>query len=128
VPAIDERWLRSQGFAQRRRRRASESHALAAALALWLANEARIAAGSRDRVRHVARTLASYSMGLLPGILFVAAVQQAMHGSPFRSGYASLDVLFRWTHVWSNVRRYPAWLIATHTPAVLLAALAPFAR
>ncbi len=71
------------------------------------------------------RLLTWFSLGVAPGIAAVAWSQFVMYGSPLRSGYGSLDVLFSLSHVAANLRRYPAWLLSTHGPVVLLAVLAP---
>jgi hypothetical protein len=56
----------------------------------------------------------------------VAVIQSIYYGSPFASGYGSLDALFAVDHVPLNARRYASWMTATHTPAWLLAVAAPF--
>ena len=53
------------------------------------------------------------------------AMQNAMYGAPLRSGYGDLGALFSMDHIGPNLRRYPAWLLQTHTPIVLLALAAP---
>jgi hypothetical protein len=53
-------------------------------------------------------------------------MQNGMYGSPFTSGYGSLDLLFTRDHIGPNLARYPAWLVTTHTPFVALAFVAPF--
>jgi hypothetical protein len=58
--------------------------------------------------------------------VIVALTQQAFYGSPLASGYGSLAVLFSVDHVLPNLRRYLGWLWTTHTPAVVLAAAAPW--
>jgi hypothetical protein len=61
-----------------------------------------------------------------PFVLVVALLQNAMYGSPLRSGYGNLSFLFRLEHVWPNLQRYPVWLLQTETPLVLLALAAPW--
>lgn len=63
--------------------------------------------------------------GAAPGVAVVAVMQALVYGSPLRSGYGALQDLFSVAHVWPNLTRYPAWLIASHTPVVALALLAP---
>lgn len=101
---------------------------MAAVVGAWLMNEAGIGAGGHARAWRVVRAGAAYGSGLLPGLVFIAAIQTVMYGSPLRSGYDSLDMLFRREHALPNLQRYPAWLLATHTPAMAFAALAPFLR
>ena len=69
---------------------------------------------------------ARFGAGAVPGCLAVAAIQAMFYGSPLSSGYGSLALLFRVDHVAPNVQRYLSWLWQTHTPAIALAALAPF--
>jgi hypothetical protein len=87
---------------------------LAAVTALWIAS-ARTA--WRDRVF----SLISFGIAALPFVLLVMALQNAMYGGPLTSGYGDLGALFAMDHVGPNLRRYPAWLLQTHTPIVLLA-------
>lgn len=75
----------------------------------------------RDRVRDAAM----YAAGSASGCIAVAAIQQWLYGSPFRSGYGSLDGLFAFGHVAPNALRYLRWLSESHTPAWLLALAAP---
>ena len=79
--------------------------------------------------RHAPRRIADaglFLLGVLPGGVAVAVIQQWLYGSPLSSGYGSLGLLFSWSHLGPNLRRYPAWLITTHTPVVCLAVAAPF--
>jgi hypothetical protein len=55
-----------------------------------------------------------------PGPLAVAAINEHLFGSPLLSGYGTLDELFAWSRVATNLGRYLGWLIETHTPLVLL--------
>jgi hypothetical protein len=87
---------------------------LAAVAALWIAT-ARTT--GRDRVA----ALVWFGLGALPFVLVILAVQNAMYGGPLKSGYGDLGALFSLDHVPPNLRRYPMWLLQTHTPIVLLA-------
>ncbi len=78
------------------------------------------------RWRDVLRTWAGFGAGILPFVLVVAALQNAMYGFPLKSGYGDLDFLFRIDHVWPNLQRYPAWLLQTETPIVLFALASPW--
>jgi hypothetical protein len=71
------------------------------------------------------RAALTYAAASAPGCLAVALIQQTFFGSPLSSGYGPLDDLFAVSHVMPNAQRYLAWLWDTHTPAVVLAALAP---
>ncbi len=75
--------------------------------------------------RTIARTWIAFVLGAVPGVATVALLQNAMYGSPLKSGYGDLSLLFRLEHVWPNLQRYPVWLIETETPIVLLALAAP---
>jgi hypothetical protein len=68
----------------------------------------------------------AFALGVLPGVTLLAWIQRTLYGSPFSSGYGPLDQLFSWSHILPNLQRYPAWLVATHTPVVCLALAAPF--
>ena len=53
------------------------------------------------------------------------------YGSPLQSGYGGLDVLFAWSNVVPNLRKYLGWLVETQTIfalAGLLAVLVPLPR
>jgi hypothetical protein len=72
------------------------------------------------------RAALTYAAASAPGCLAVALIQQTFFGSPWSSGYGPLDDLFAASHVVPNVQRYFTWTWQTHTPAIALAALAPF--
>jgi len=80
----------------------------------------------RVQPRAVVRTWIAFAGGVAPFVILVALLQNAMYGSPFRSGYGSLGALFKLEHIWPNLQRYPLWLLQTETPIVLLAFLAPW--
>ena len=67
-----------------------------------------------------------YVLGLVPGIVLLALLQNAMYGSPFATGYGAASDLFRASHVPENLQRYLRWLISSHTPVFVLALAAPF--
>ena len=76
--------------------------------------------------RHPSLTPAAiFALASAPGCLAVATIQQVLYGSPFRSGYGSLDMLFSSANVAPNAARYFEWLWQSHTPAWLLALAAP---
>lgn len=76
--------------------------------------------------RAVLRTWMMFAAALAPFVFLVALLQNAMYGSPLRSGYGSLGLLFKLEHVWPNLQRYPVWLLQTETPIVLVALLGPW--
>ena len=59
----------------------------------------------------------------LPALGTLLALNAARYGSPFASGYGDTGVLFSLAHVGPNLARYPRWLLETHTPFLLLAAV-----
>lgn len=67
----------------------------------------------------------SFATAAAPGMLFVLAAQNAMYGSPFRSGYGDLGALFSSAHVLPNLTRYSYWVLDVHTPLLLAAVIAP---
>jgi hypothetical protein len=72
---------------------------------------------------------ALFSLGVLPGVIAVGAINDNLYGSPFLSGYGRLSDLFAWEHIVPNVRRYLIWLVQTHSPvavAGLIALALPF--
>ena len=72
------------------------------------------------------RDAAIFAAASAPGCLAVAMIQQVFYGSPLRSGYGSLDMLFTSASIAPNAARYFAWLWQSHTPVWLLALAAPF--
>jgi hypothetical protein len=77
--------------------------------------------------RNFSSALTAFALGLLPFVAAIAVIQNAMYGSPVRSGYGDLESLFSVSHVLPNLQRYPVWLVRTETPFVLLALAAPLA-
>ncbi|MEO5897992.1 MAG: hypothetical protein ABIS06_20080 [Vicinamibacterales bacterium] len=86
-----------------------------------------ILAGTRSAVTLRARIVAllAFSASVLPGLIIVMAVQSAMYGSPFRSGYGDLGLLFSWSHVVPNIVQYARWTAGAHTVVIALALLGP---
>jgi len=52
------------------------------------------------------------------GVIVEGAVNDRLYGSPFSSGYGTLD--YQAAYFWPNVRVYAEWLASTQTPAVFL--------
>jgi hypothetical protein len=67
-----------------------------------------------------------FAAAALPFALTVLWLNNALYGSPFRTGYGQLGQLFGLSVVPINASRYSAWLIETQTPFPLLAFAAPF--
>jgi hypothetical protein len=78
---------------------------------------------SLPRSRRLAR-LAVFVVASLPGIVTVAVINKHLYGSPTRSGYGDLGVLFSSLNVLANARHYAAWLTGSQTPLMLAGALA----
>lgn len=70
--------------------------------------------------------LLRFCVGVIPGLTVLAWLNAARYGSPLASGYGDVGALFRASHVWPNLWRYPVWMIETHTPFILLAMFAPW--
>jgi hypothetical protein len=70
---------------------------------------------------------AVFAAAAAAGPLVVLSVQNAMYGSPFRSGYGDLDKMFSSAHVQPNLERYLQWSVESHTVVIILALAAPFA-
>ena len=70
---------------------------------------------------------AAFAAGAAAGPLIVMSVQNAMYGSPFRSGYGDLDKMFSPAHVRPNLERYLQWSVESHTILIVIALAAPFA-
>jgi hypothetical protein len=96
---------------------------LTAVPVVWLWWQSRIGASPQLTKWRVAAFLSA----VVPGCVAVALVNHQLYGSPFESGYAPLLAYYSWVKLIPNLRRYPAWLFETQTPAVLLACLAPLA-
>ncbi|MFN7979714.1 MAG: hypothetical protein U0P30_16390 [Vicinamibacterales bacterium] len=80
---------------------------------------------SRD-IREAAAVFGRVCLAAAPGVAIVLWLNAVLYGSPARSGYGDLGVLFSMANVPVNLARYGATWIATGTPVVLLALIAPF--
>ena len=69
--------------------------------------------------------LLAFAAGLAPAGLAIAFFNRALYGSALRSGYGSLDALFRIEWIATNLSRYPRWLIEVHSLVILLGVAAP---
>jgi hypothetical protein len=70
---------------------------------------------------------AAFAAGAAAGPLIVMSMQNAMYGSPFKSGYGDLDKMFSSAHVRPNLERYLQWSVESHTILIVIALAAPFA-
>lgn len=73
-----------------------------------------------------AATVAIFGLAALPGAAIVMAIQNAMYGSPFRSGYGDLNTMFSTAHVVPNLLRYSRWLVEAQTPIIAAALASPW--
>ena len=69
---------------------------------------------------------ATFAAAAALGPIVVLLLQNAIYGSPFKSGYGDLDRLFSAAHVAPNVQRYVRWVLETQTPLILASLAAPF--
>jgi hypothetical protein len=83
-------------------------------------------ASSPEHRRSALMRLVFFGAGSVPAGMFIAYLNHELYGSPLSSGYGSLSDLYGWSHAWTNLARYPRWLVETQTPIVMLAAVAPW--
>ena len=88
----------------------------------------RAATAVRQRRRAAIARAVLFAAGALPFCLGIALLFRAWYGSPFESGYGTLDALFAWKNLAANLSRYPVWLVGAETPLVLLGLAAPLLR
>lgn len=94
-------------------------------LCAWLFAQARY----RDALRPVViRKAVSFVAGMVPGVIAVGAVNFAMYGSVFESGYGAMGDIYGIATAPQNLRNYGSWLLQTQTPLVALALIPLFAR
>jgi hypothetical protein len=67
-----------------------------------------------------------WGLAAMPGVIAFAWLNQVRYGSPIATGYGDTGALFSWAHVTANLARYPAWLIETESPFIVLALAAPW--
>jgi hypothetical protein len=70
--------------------------------------------------------VALFAAGIVPVCVAIAGLNTYWYGSPFRSGYGSVDEIYAWRNIAPNLERYPRWLLESQTPFVLLALVAPW--
>ena len=71
------------------------------------------------------RGAAMFAVPAAAAVLLLLHVQQVRFGAPTASGYGRFQDLFQLASVATNLRQYPNWLTAAHTPFIWLSALAP---
>jgi hypothetical protein len=75
--------------------------------------------GAADRRQQLARLL-SWGIPASLGALGVAAANTLLYGSPWQSGYGSLETLYSPRYTWTNLKYFGTWLVQTQTPFVFL--------
>jgi hypothetical protein len=90
--------------------------------AFWNWRDWRDPTGARRRLLKVL----AYGTGIVPGLLSAAAIQTALYGGPFKSGYGTAANLFALSNFRPNLVNYLRWLLESETPIVCLAVVAPF--
>jgi hypothetical protein len=82
---------------------------------------------TRGAGRHPIVRLALYCLGPALAGVFIAWLNTYWYGSATSSGYGVLaDELFQWGFLQPNLINYSRSLIATHTPAIIVAAAGPW--
>jgi hypothetical protein len=74
----------------------------------------------REPRRRALRHGLLFTLGLLPGVVAVGAINNDLYGSPFLSGYGRLSDLFAWAHVRPNFALYYTWFVETQSHVALL--------
>lgn len=67
----------------------------------------------------------AFAIAALPGPIAVAIINNHLYGSPFASGYGTVETIYATQHFATNLLQYPMWLVQTQTPFILLAFAAP---
>jgi hypothetical protein len=62
----------------------------------------------------------AFVSGVLPGIAAVAALNTDLYGSPFRSGYSSVNRIYTPAYLAINAPRYTRWILTSRSAYVLL--------
>lgn len=81
---------------------------------------------ARGRERAALQPLVLFVLGALPGPLAVAWIQNALYGSPLRSGYGTFHDIYALANAGPNLRLYPRWLWDGHGPFIFVGLLSPF--
>ena len=63
---------------------------------------------------------AIFAAATAPGIAAVMVLNNALYGSPFMSGYGSIDSLLSVSNLRPNLTRYASWLSLSHSPFMAL--------
>jgi hypothetical protein len=76
-------------------------------------------------IRRRSVRVATFSIGVIAGSLFVAYVNQLLYGSPLASGYGDTSILYSLSYLGTNLVRYSEWLLGSESWLVIVALL-PF--
>jgi hypothetical protein len=122
----DRRWAAlaagvAAGFATLTRPNLVPLGVLIGAVLLW-----RWRAAAPEHRGQALRNVSGFAFAFATGCLAVAAFNQHLYGSPFRSGYGPVSELYQWHHIALNLDRYPRWLLATQTPFIYLGLATPW--
>jgi hypothetical protein len=82
--------------------------------------------GGAQTMRERLWKVVAYGTGTVPGVLSAAAINTALYGGPFQSGYGTAANLYSVQNLLPNTWRYFSWLLSSETPFVLLALAVPF--
>jgi 4-amino-4-deoxy-L-arabinose transferase-like glycosyltransferase len=94
---------------------------LAIALAAMVAIRTRC-----DGKRPAWHAVALFLTGALPTVLLSGWLYAVWFGSPFASGYGSLDSIFAGRYLIETATAYPRWLLETQTAFIFIGLAAPF--
>jgi hypothetical protein len=83
--------------------------------------------GNGGAWRSVARTIALYAAGIVPAVIALLAVNVALYGAPFETGYGSFGDIYALGAAPRNLRNYASWMLETQSPMVLMGLIAVFA-
>jgi len=100
---------------------------LAPLAGVLLLGQAWLAVARRRETQRPFLPVATFILGMIPGVVAVALLQGYLYGSPLASGYGSLGKLYAWSNARNNLWQYGSWFVDTQTAAVALALLAPAA-
>ena len=68
----------------------------------------------------------AFGLGAAAGVGALLALNRAIYGRAFESGYGDLDGLFLAANILPNLRRYPVWIVETQSAAALAGVAALF--
>ena len=95
--------------------------ALGAIYLAFLMVRARSDDGGIARARWL--TLVWFAVGGAPLVLAIAAINTALYGAPWHSGYGNVSELYGTMHFFKNIADYATWIWQKETPFIVLAAV-----